>query len=146
MVDLNNEIKTTVPTGCLIEDYQTLQRAIREEDWDLVQVVMDCLAATIDSCTTVPDGVKIQPSGSSVILPSVHTGILLNDQQDILCAAGKDASYALSGGVCQCDETCPFFQKECSPENGEMLLQSGIRYKLGETLSANELMSQLKRI
>lgn len=146
MVGFNNEIKTTVPTGCLNEDYQTLQRAVREENWDLVHVVMDCLAAAIDSCTQVPDGVKISPSGSSVILPSVHTGILLHEQKDLLCAAGKEASFALSGGVCQCDNTCPFFQKECSPEGGEMLLQSGIRYKLGETLSENELMSQLEKL
>ena len=41
MVGFNNEIKTTVPTGCLNEDYQTLQRAVREENWDLVHVVID---------------------------------------------------------------------------------------------------------
>lgn len=146
MISFTKEIKTTVPTGCLIEDYQTLQRAAKEQDWDLVRVVMDCLASTIDSCTDVPNGVKIQPSCSSVIIPSVNTGILLNNQEDILCANGKDASFALSGGVCQCDSSCPFFQKECSPDDGEMLLQNEIYYEFGDTLSTDELLSQLERL
>ena len=55
MFEFRDDIQTTVPTSCLIEDYQALRNAINNLDWEEVESVMDCLAATIDRCTHVPE-------------------------------------------------------------------------------------------
>ena len=131
-----NNIITHVPTACLIEDYQTLQKALDAIDicphdtQEYVRCVMDCLASVIDSRTEVPVGLDIKPSPSSLIAMSCKEGVLTDENgKDFPCIGGKPVSNALSGGCCQCDESCPHFGKECDPENCRILLSDGICYE-----------------
>ena len=133
-----NNIITHAPTACLIEDYQTLQRALDAIDicphdtQEHIRCVMECLASVIDSCTKVPTGLDIKPSPSSLIAMSCQEGILTDEKgKDFLCAAGKPVSGAMSGGCCQCDETCAYFGKECDPENCHVLLPDEFMYEPG---------------
>lgn len=112
------DIKTTVSTWALIEDCQALMKAIKEEDWSQVATVMECLADSIESGTIVPAGLNIKPSVSSLIAPSCEEGIIMDGCEDVKCANGNPISFAMSGGVLQCSESCPFFS-ECRPEEGE---------------------------
>ena len=59
----------------------------------------------------------------------VDNGILCHaDGTDIHCIAGKPVSLALSGGVCQCNETCPYWG-ECCPDSGIIILESSAEYQ-----------------
>ena len=133
-----NNIITHVPTACLIEDYQTLQLALNAIDicphdtQEHIRCVMECLASVIDSCTEVPAGLDIKPSPSSLIAMSCKEGVLTDENgKDFRCIGGKPVSSALSGGCCQCDESCPHFGKECDPENCRIQLPSGFCYEPG---------------
>lgn len=123
MFEFRDDIQTTVPTSCLIEDYQALRNAINNLDWEEVESVMDCLAATIDRCTHVPADLfeHFKPSPSSVIVPSCKGGILLDGIADFLCAHHLPISKAMAGGVCQCNESCPYYLTKCNPEGGAIL-------------------------
>lgn len=139
------DIVTTVPTSCLIEDYQNLRQAVQEQNWELVNVVMECLAEVIDSHTTVPEGLEINPSVSSVIVPSHEVGIAMSGNKDIRCAMGRDISYAMSGGVCQCDDgTCPYWGKKCFPEDGNVVLENGVNYCPRGVLSEDRFMKHVE--
>lgn len=127
-IQFRNDIITHVPTECLIEDYQTLVQAVQEENWDLVRCVKECIASVIDSYTMVPDGLDIKPSPSSVIAPGCRDGIMVSDNADILCAAGKPISFALSGGVCQCSDKC-MATHDCAPEACYIKMDQGLTYK-----------------
>ena len=130
---LRRDVTTVVPTHLLIEDHNTLLRAIREQDWSLVSTVMDCLAETIDHGTVVPPDIKIKPSPSTPICPEHAPGIILDaDNCDITCILGKPMSEVLSGGVCQCYEDCTErLAGNCDPDNGMICMRSIIPYNLG---------------
>ena len=86
------DIETKVPTCALIENYQDLSIAIQNGDWDLVEVVADCLADTINDYTIVPEGLHIKPSGSSMVLMSEESGVIVGeDGEDIRCIAAGEA-------------------------------------------------------
>lgn len=133
-----NNIITHVPTACLIEDYQTLQKALDAIDvcphdtLEHIRCVMECLASVIDSCTEVPAGLDIRPSPSSLIAMSCREGILTDEKgKDFRCIGGKPVSNALSGGCCQCDKSCPYFNAGCDPEMCRIQLPSGFCYEPG---------------
>ena len=133
-----NNIITHVPTACLIEDYQTLQKALDAIDicphdtQEYVRCVMDCLASVIDSCTEVPAGLDIKPSPSSLIAMSCKEGVLTDENgKDFPCIGGKPVSNVLSGGCCQCDKSCPYFNAGCDPEMCRIQLPSGFCYEPG---------------
>ena len=79
IIQFRTDITTTIPTCCLIENYQDLTKAIERGDWDLVQVVADCLADTINDYTSVPETLDIEPSGASLVLMEHESGIILRD-------------------------------------------------------------------
>lgn len=119
------DIETKVPTCALIENYQDLNRAIKAQDWDLVQVVADCLADTIHDYTCVPEDLIIEPSGSSLVLMSAESGIIVGeDGADVRCIAGFHVSKALCGECLQCDGTCQN-ENGCCPETGRVRLREG---------------------
>lgn len=133
-----NNIITHVPTACLIEDYQTLQKALDAIDicphdtQENIRCVMECLASVIDSCTEVPVGLDIKPSPSSLIAMSCKEGILTDEEgKDFSCIGGKPVSNALSGGCCQCDKSCPYFNAGCDPEMCRIQLPNGMSYEPG---------------
>lgn len=126
---------TEVPVEHLIEDYQnlaqtktTLSRCIQayarklpealayderakeslaalQDASETISTVMDCLADSIDSHTTAPEGLKFQPSVTSVIAMGCKTGIIAReDGSDIRCAGGMDVSTVYPG----CTERCPY--------------------------------------
>lgn len=122
------DIETKVPTCALIENYQDLSRAIKDCDWDLVQVVADCLAETIHDYTTVPEGLNINPSGSSLVLMSEESGIIVDeDGEDIRCIYGIPASEVANGeyqGPCECGD-CIYEGGSCCPDIGRVRLREG---------------------
>lgn len=133
-----NNIITHVPTACLIEDYQTLQLALNAIDTcphdtqEHIRCVMECLASVIDSCTEVPAGLDIKPSPSSLIAMSCKEGVLTDEEgKDFRCIGGKPVSSALSGGCCQCDKSCPYFNAGCDPEMCRIQLPNGMCYGPG---------------
>lgn len=141
MYEFRKDITTTVPTSCLIEDYQALRKAVENEDWSEVEAVMGCLACTIDRDTFVPADLKgkIKPSPSSVIVPGARDGILVEDGRDFLCANGLHISHAMSGGVCQCSDTCPLFDLGCNPEKGTIMVNiKGEVLKMMRTIDSDE--------
>lgn len=140
-VKFNADIITSVPTACLVEDYQALLSAIKNEDWEVVQTVADCLAENISKHTSGLKGLDIVPSGSSLIAMGIKTGILLQDNKDFLCAAGKQVSRALQDGYCQCKSDCPHFKQDCFPETEGILLQHERFYEYGK--SDEHLVSML---
>lgn len=132
-VVFNNKFVTKVPTECLIEDYQMILTAMSIEDKEerdsRLNTVLECIAESIDRFTEVPAGVSVNPSPSSIIAMGVDNGILCHaDGTDIHCIAGKPVSLALSGGVCQCNETCPYWG-ECCPDSGIIILESSAEYQ-----------------
>lgn len=130
-IEFNADIITHVPTACLVEDYQALLCAIKNEDWEVVQTVADCLAESISRHTSGLKGLDIVPSGSSLVAMGVKTGILLRDGRDLLCATGKQVSHALSGGCCQCEPDCPHFNQDCFPDTEGILLRHERFYEYG---------------
>lgn len=143
------EITTTVPTACLIEHYQALCKAIQNKDWTEVETVKACLAENIKFGTDVPEQYRMQevaPSVSSVIATECGYGILLDGNgDDILCAAHHPASYAMSGGVCQCTDKC-MEEHGCCPDKeggiGHIMLENGVKYEMSST-GGSELMDAL---
>lgn len=138
-LNFRKDIKTTVSTSCLIEDYQALRKAIMNQDWEEVEVVCDCLASVIESFTEVPADLSIKPSPSSIIAPSCKQGILLNGTEDVNCVGGQSISLALSGGVCQCSESCQYYMKSCFPdENSFHLILDGTELFTERTAISDE--------
>jgi len=124
-IQFRDDIVTKVPTCALIENYQDLGRAIRNRDWDLVQVVANCLADTISDYTAVPEHLKITPSGASLVAMDCESGIILGaDGRDIRCIAGKAVSETMSAECCQCDTNC-LRENGCLPECGRIRLGDG---------------------
>lgn len=124
-IQFRTDITTTVPTCRLIENYQDLSKAIKRSDWDLVQVVADCLADTINDYTSVPETLDIEPSGASMVLMGHESGIILReDGRDIKCAAGIPVSKTMSAECCQCDGECQE-KNGCYPEIGRINLGGG---------------------
>jgi len=122
------DITTTVPTWALIEDVQKLRKALMAAHFsdynsvmalkEEVKTTIECLECSIENDTSVPEGLAIEPSSSSLIAPDTAEGIIVRfGGSDIECAAGKPISHAMAGGVCQCDDSCPHF-KECFTEDG----------------------------
>lgn len=122
---------TTVATSALIEDYQTLQKAINTGDWSAVRVVMECLAETICSHTTAAyEAPIVRPSESSVIAMSAECGVIVRENgHDIRCKHGRAMSEVSIGGVCQCEE-CPIKEQSCWPEEGNILLENDFLYRM----------------
>lgn len=137
---------THVPTECLIEDYQNLQLAVNNEDWDNVKTVMECLAEVIDRYTAAPDGIRFKPSVSTLISMPVSNGIIAkNNGLDIKCANGHGVSEAMPGGVLQahCD-ACPLHETAaCEPEAGRIRLHNDFLYT-GASSQADSLMTALE--
>lgn len=130
--EFRKDIITHIPTCCLVEDYQTLLYALESGNHlkmvGAIKTTLECLAETIDRYTTIPDGLHVVPSPSSIIAMGQESGIIVNGSEDIKCADGKPVSNAMAGGCCQCCEQCRFFQKGCDPEHGLLLLKSGFLY------------------
>lgn len=140
-IQFRDDIVSHVPTACLVEDYQSLVRAVNEHDWDMVETVAQCIAEVIDRYTTVPEGLEIKPSPSSLVALACENGIITSDNADIRCAAGKPVSFALSGGVCQCSEEC-MAAHDCDPEKCYLQLECGLSYDPALLLS-DEFVSEL---
>jgi len=141
MYEFRKDITTTVPTSCLIEDYQALQKAVKNNDWSEVETVMDCLATVIDNDTYLPADLegKIKPSPSSVIVPGWQDGILLERGGDFLCAHQLKVSRAMEGGVCQCSEKCPHYHLGCFPEDGLVMVDiNGQSLVMARTTDSDE--------
>jgi len=142
MYKFRNDIATHVPTGCLVEDYQTLQQALdaiqdfqTEDAKKLISAVMECLGTVIQDCTEVPGDVIIKPSPSSLIAMSCREGLLMTeDNTDFHCLGGKEVSGVLAGGVCQCScNSCEHFMNGCDPENCRIALSDGYIREPGST-------------
>lgn len=146
-VQFRDDIVSHVPTACLVEDYQSLVRAVNEHDWDMVETVAQCIAEVIDRYTTVPEGLEIKPSPSSLVALACENGIITSDNADIRCAAGNPVSFALSGGVCQCPEEC-MAAHDCAPENCYVQLECGATYDPSENDSCkfvSELSAMMRK-
>jgi len=76
MYKVNNDATTIVRTSALIEDAQELAKAIAYADWDAVQTVLECLCNKIEDYTCKPEGMKFEPSESSLIAMSCQSGVL----------------------------------------------------------------------
>lgn len=138
-------IITHIPVECLIEDYQGLMQALRENNWELVQLVMDCLAETIDQYTETNDTIGFKPSVSTLVAMGTSRGIVTcNGFNDILCAGQTGVSEAMAGGVLQehCDN-CPHHDKDCFPEKGQLLLYNGFTYD-GSPRMSEDLVKSLE--
>lgn len=125
------DIITHVPTCCLIEDYWTLHTALAAIDGcDLAQAreqintTMECLAEKIDRFTSIRPGLNIRPSITSVIAMSSESGIVMDDNDDLKCKAGKPISEA---GINYCG-ACPY-RNECDPDEGSILLEGDVHYE-----------------
>ena len=148
MIKFNNEFISKVPTCCLVEDYQTLVRAMSsltvhdlQEARENIQTVMDCLAEVIDRYTAVPNGM-FMPSGSSAIAMGCESGIITVDgKRDLMCLNGIGLSKILEGGCRQCPETCPHYSV-CAPEVLGILLENGRAYALGSD-DAEKMVEEL---
>ena len=112
---------TEVPVEHLIEDYQNLAQvkenlsrciqayakklpeslvyderakeslAALQDVSETISTVMDCLADSIDSHTTAPEGLKFKPSVTSVIAMGCKTGIIAReDGSDMHCVNQSD--------------------------------------------------------
>lgn len=138
-------IITHVPVECLIEDYQSLMQAIRENNWELVQLTMDCLAESIDRYTETDDTIGFKPSVSTLVATGASNGIVTcNGFNDILCAGKTGVSEAMAGGVLQehCDN-CPHHDTDCFPEKGLILLHNGFTYD-GSSRMSEDLVKSLE--
>lgn len=133
--EFRTDIITHVPTCCLVEDIQKLQDALNRGDLEDIGVVLECLAEVVDRYTEVPAGLDIKPSASSVVAMGCKPGIIVEHGKDLKCADGKPISLAMGGGCCQCDESCPHYQEDCSPEDGMVILNGGFVY---DGTSSNE--------
>jgi len=135
------ELTSHVPTSCLVEDYQSLIRAIQDNDWDMVQTVAECIAGAVDNFTSIPDDVHIEPSVSSLIAMDCKNGLVVDeDGYDYPCACGMPVSKVLAGGVCQCPESCTYKNDySCDPEEGEIMLKGGNVFQFGESDSSKML-------
>lgn len=141
------DIETKVPTCALIENYQDLSIAIQNGDWDLVEVVADCLADTINDYTIVPEGLHIKPSGSSMVLMSEESGVIVGeDGEDIRCIAGVPVSDALCGDYSQCPD-CFYKESGCRPEIGRVRLREGERgvFDARNPMPSLMLLDELKK-
>ena len=161
---------TEVPVECLIDDYQTLaqdkenlNRCIQayakklpealaydarakeslsalQDASETISTVMDCLADSIDSHTTAPEGLKFKPSVTSVIAMGCKTGIIAReDGSDIRCAGGMDVSTVYPG----CTERCPYKNK-CEQELCRIQLETGAFYT-GDSRETDELLDSIER-
>lgn len=113
----------------------------------MAKVALECVAEEIERYTSVPAGLDVKPSGSSLIAMGYKNGLIVDDHgQDYRCMLGKPVSFALSGGVCQCPDDCLFCKSgDCVPSDGEILLEGGFRYLFGHA-DEEELMSHLKKM
>jgi hypothetical protein len=149
MYKFRNDIITHAPTSCLIEDYQTLQKALDALECgclvdakELLACTMECLASVIDKDTEVPDDVLVCPSASSLIAMSCQEGILTNEAGgDFRCADGRPVSMAMSG-CCQCSAACCKYHNGCEPEEGKILLEGGFLCEPGPSQD-EELLKHL---
>lgn len=137
------DIITNVPTCCLVEDIQMLREALTYplplEAQDLIQTVAECLEESIGRYTTVPDGLDITPSGSSLVAMSHKSGIIVNGEgKDILCLAGHPISAAqlecCGGTECLYANT-----GRCLPDEGRFCLQCGEEYQPNSTRDSSLL-------
>ena len=130
----------------LIEDYQGLRQAVNEQDWSLVETVMECLAQKIEAAEP-SDGLRFVPSASSIVLNSCESGIISHDDgSDILCAEGTGVSEILRSGSCACDESCPRFNVDCFPESLDIRLENQIHANLTKSTTHSALFEELAGI
>lgn len=131
-----------VPTECLIEDVQMLRNALRTGENAAIECVIECLSESIDRYTEPADQL-VQPSASSIVAMSWDDGIVTReDGTDIFCMAGKPVSFAMSGGVLQCDENCPYYMNGCAPDVDGILLEGNIRFDYDS--NSDKLIGQLE--
>lgn len=139
-ITFRDNIKTNVPTCCLIEDYWTLQRALKHlevgdinEARDEIECAMECIEEAISRYTIVPESVEIKPTVNSAISMEVHSGIITDGNKDLRCRAGKPMS---DSAACACFVGCPYAKitdpESCFPENGRILLENGVVYEATE--------------
>lgn len=137
-VRVNKGCIVNAPAECLIEDYQSLVRAIIEQDWDAVETVASCLATVISNHMSVPAGLglKFEPGPMSCLLMSHDEGILsLPDGSDIECLAGHGISTRNIGGTPQCPDDCPHLKAGvCDCDLNELSLSTGGIYYGDATL------------
>lgn len=148
-IKFTEEFITHIPTECLIEDIQMLRRAILPEtSWDqtvsAVQCCIDCLCETIERFTNIPKGATVRPSSSSVIAPAVANGIIVHENgSDIRCVKKQPVSFAMAGGVLQCEESCPYYNNGCAPDKSGLLLEGNIEFRYDE--SGEDVVKQLEK-
>lgn len=144
-----------VPTECLVEDYQMLQRVLNRLNNSLykadpiiadcvedIGTALECIAESMDRYTELPSlcAPDFKPSPSSIVALGYQNGIVgCEDGSDIPCIAGKPVSKAMTGGVLQC-ENCEFLKNgKCDPDKGRLLLEDDIVYD-GSIDSVEEFM------
>ena len=140
--EFRNDITTNIPTCCLVEDVQLLLDGLNRGDMECIRVAAECLMEALDRYTTVPDSLNIKPSASSVVAMGCKSGIIMSGTQDLECAAGNPVSHAMDGGVCQCDNTCPYYGTSCQPENVVIMLEGGAIYN-GRSESKEDVLASL---
>ena len=146
----NENFVSHVPTECLVDDIQTLRLFLQTGDISAVECVIECLSESIDRYTAPADQFAfrtglpiIKPSASSIVAMSAENGIITReDGTDIFCMAGKPVSFAMSGGILQCDKDCPYYMNGCAPDIDGILLEGNIRYDYDR--NSDVMLSQLE--
>ncbi len=129
----DNNFRTTVPTGKLIANYQTLALAVRDYNGDRidstilieqVELVMKSLNDIIRHETPSHSGMT--PTGYSIVMPKTSPGLYVKDDgKELTCAGGRPIGELFR---CQCGD-CPHAkQSGCQPEEHRILLSNGVRY------------------
>lgn len=124
-----NDIVSHVPTCALIEVAQALEDAIADKNWSAVTACQDYIAEHIERYTTVPDGLNITPSVTSLIAMGSSSGILMDGKNDFLCESGFPVSVAGDTRLCN---SCQYHSYQCFPERCRVLLKGGHLYVRGE--------------
>lgn len=104
----NNNLVTMVPTDCLVENIQTLKRALGDMDGESICAIIMCLEDLLESHTFVPKDMPVYPGSSMLVAGGCRPGVLVpNCAGDFPCKAGHPLSSIIMGGVRQCEESCP---------------------------------------
>lgn len=128
-------IITHIPTECLVEDYQSLVKGLKTNDWSEVECVIQCLSDSISRYTEVPEGLKLYPSGNSAVAMSLDNGIITDGNgNDLVCKNGiplseTEGCTGITGDDPSDPKTCPYFAMGlCSPESCQIVLNDGHTY------------------
>lgn len=139
--------KTTVGTAALVENIQNLIGAAQNNDWDMVQCVIECLCEDIASGTDAA-GLSFTPTPGCLIVPSCVSGLVVRkDGKEFQCANGRPLSECFSY-YCADDECerCEFYGEECRPKVSEILLKAGVTVDYSEfSMRDEEILDALEK-